>query len=143
MMCCLIVVVSCSRPLDEILSYYETLNKNDIMHRKIHRRSIDLQDRTLDFVSHGQRFHMKLYPSREIFDPSFRVLTVDSNGSEQKVDMEMKMYRGRESRTVNILGNIPLLDKSIFGVKYPGLTFLSGQLFNSRKMFGHLTPPPT
>ena len=90
-----VVVVSVSCSLDEVLEQYEVLNKDDITHRTIRRRSIDLADRHLDFTSHGQRFHMKLYPSQEIVDPLFRVLAVDGGGREEEADVDVTtIYKG-------------------------------------------------
>lgn len=88
-----IYVSLCSggRTLTEILSYYDTINKVDFHHRE-RRSAFEKADRSINFISHGKKFHMKLEQSKDIFSDSFSVVTVDRYGNETPLKINMESF---------------------------------------------------
>jgi len=97
----LLVILFCSPVLclgsllADIFKRYDTLNRKDISHQNKRRSLVDIPSKSVDFSSHGKKFHMRLIPSREIFSSAFRAFAVDSRGSEKMVEIDQnRFYRG-------------------------------------------------
>jgi len=81
--------------LRDVLNYYETLRNFNVDHRIVRRSINNGAAEHISFKSHGEEFRLNLVPSKQIFDPLFEAVSINSKGVETPVNVNKdNFYQG-------------------------------------------------